>query len=245
MYRRILESEEHRVIIDPISLVCIFGTFMVLGIMFFAYVPDLGTNPIVLEIVIKSVGLMVLLSGGLVGMLFMGIYDPARKGDTDWILDAKEIDMIILWTGISLMMIFMINYVTFQNSTLFQQATAIDPKALMNLYITFTLAAGWTEEIFFRGFLLRAIQKFTLGDEITAIVVSTLAWWGFHWGVYGLDLNSMIVILFSGFFLSLSMIMTRGRLSVTMLPHGLNNLFSALTQGSILMRIVFILRLVR
>ena len=244
--RELLESRQYRVIIDPISLVCIFGSFFVLGMTMFSFLPTIHENPKILDIFLKSAVLFLFLIGGLVAMLFTGIYDPRRKGDTDWLLDAKELDMILLWTGVSLMMIMFINYITFQYSPMFQSAVNPDiaPGSLMTLYLMLSLMSGWTEEVVFRGFALRFIQKVTLGDDIAAIVISTLLWWGFHWGVYGLALTPMLIILMSGFMLSISMIITEGRLSVVMAPHGINNMLAWATSGAILTRVAFLVRLV-
>jgi membrane protease YdiL (CAAX protease family) len=246
--RELIKGSQYRVIIDPFSIVCIFGSFFALGLMVFNYLPDIHENQLVFDLVIKSVILTVFLISGLVGMLFFGVYDPYREGDTDFFLDARELDQIFFWTGVDLFMIFLINWITFQYSPLFQniltQAT-VDPKDLFRLFLSFSLISGWTEEVLFRGFALRTIQKFTFGDEIVAIVLSTLLWWGFHWGVYGLDLGAMMIILLSGFILSVSFIATNGRLSVVMIPHGINNVIATFMRGAFMTgSVIVLLRLI-
>jgi len=230
------QRSEYRTILDPISYICILGALFLFAVQAFVFLPNVD-DPEILALVLRSVVSFVFLLGGLVGMLFFGVHVPVpqvRGGDVDLDISASEWTEIILWMGVDLFMIVLINYMTLQSSSLFAQSFVNYPDSMLNFAI-FSLAIGWTEEVFFRGFALPAIAKL-YGDPMlslfTALVTTTFGWWVFHGGVYGLDPQSMVVILMAGLVLGFSFIATNYRLSVTMAPHGINNVLSVLTRGA-------------
>lgn len=230
------QQSEYRTILDPISYICILGALFLFGVQGFVFLPNVG-DPQILALVLRSSISFMFLLGGLVGMLFFGVHIPlpqVRGGDVDLDITPAEWTEILLWMGIDLFMIVLINFMTLQGSSLFAQSFINYPDSLLHFAI-FSLAIGWTEEVFFRGFALPAVAKL-YGDPMlsafTALVVTTFGWWVFHGGVYGLDPSAMIVILMAGLVLGLSFIATNLRLSVVMAPHGVNNVLSILTQGA-------------
>jgi len=228
-----LEAQEHKTKIDPISTVLIIGTMLLFSVQMFVFLPNYS-EPKVAEIVIRNLIAFVFLLAGLGGMLFFGVHVPTpetRGGDIDLQISTAEWTLILLWTAIDLMFIVVINAVTFQYSSLWKLSFIDYPQSKMQ-WIMFATAIGWTEEVFFRGMMLPAVSR--ASGKVVAVLACTLAWLGFHFGVYGLSMEPLAIIFFSGLALSVSFIATMNRLTTVMLPHGINNFIAVGTQGATL-----------
>jgi membrane protease YdiL (CAAX protease family) len=187
-------------------------------------------HPEIMRLLLTSSFSLILLVCGLVGMMFFRTHNPFDKKQVDRKLDAGETQMILVFTALDLVLISIINYVTFQASPLFQSfANFPDPRMQ---FLIFSILIGWTEEVFFRGFMLTWLARFS--GIFFSVITSTFAWWLFHGGVYGLELEPLIIIMVCGFVLSVSFIASNFRLSVPMTPHGINNFLGFVTRGSVL-----------
>jgi len=234
------DSQSHRTKLDPISNICIIGAFLLFGIEMFVFLPNISSDPQILELVIRSAISFTFLLGGLVGMLFFGVHIPkpeTRGGDIDMSISSAEWTMIVFWMAIDLMLIVVLNIITFQNSSLFQASFIKYPDTLIRWAI-FSTAIGWTEEVVFRGMMIPAMSRSS--GKVVAVLASTLAWVAFHGGVYGLNPEPLILIFFTGLGLAISFIATDYRLSTPMLPHGLNNFIAVGSRGAILTRTIAI-----
>jgi len=228
-----LEAKENKTKIDPISTVLIIGTMLLFSVQMFVFLPDYS-DPKIAEIVIRSVIAFLFLMGGLGGMLFFGVHVPTpetRGGDIDLQISTAEWTLILMWTAIDLMFIVVINALTFRYSSLWKLSFINYPQSKMQ-WIMFATAIGWTEEVFFRGMMLPAVSR--ASGKVIAVLACTLAWLGFHFGVYGLSIEPLTIIFLSGLALSISFVATQNRLTTVMLPHGINNFIAVGTQGATL-----------
>ncbi|MFW6109383.1 MAG: CPBP family intramembrane glutamic endopeptidase [archaeon] len=227
------EAEEQKTIIDPLAIVCIMGALLIFGVQMFSFLPNIEEIGVAQIIGRGLIGFVLLLSG-MTTMLFFGVHVPkpeTKGGNIDMNLSNFEWSLILSWMAIDLMAIVLINAVTFQYSHLWQMSFIDYPQAVFQ-WVMFSTAIGWTEEIVFRGMMIPALTRAT--GKIVAVLTSTLAWVGFHFGVYLLSSDALVIIFFSGIVLAISFIGTRNRLSTTMLPHGLNNFIAVGTQGATL-----------
>lgn len=173
-------------------------------------------------------------------MMTTQTFVPGSTRFVDEHLSTDEMSMTIVLTIVDLLMITIINFITFKYTNL-NAVFAITPNPLLS-QVSFSFFVGITEEAAFRGFLLTYASN--LSWSPLAIVIATLAWWIFHGGVYGLEAAPMIIIVASGFVISGSYVISGNRLSVPMLPHGINNVGSYLVQSIIQPVVSVILRLV-
>jgi len=235
-----IESRNQRTKIDSISTICIIGAFLLFGIEMFVFLPNVSDDPLIMELVLRSVICFVLLISGLVGMLFFGVHIPkpeTKGGDIDLVVSSAEWTLILFWMAVDLMFIVVMNIITFQNSALFQASFIHYPDSLVR-WMIFSTAIGWTEEVIFRGMMIPAMAR--ASGKVIAVLASTLAWVAFHGGVYGLAPAPLILIFFTGIGLAISFMATDYRLSTPMLPHGLNNFIAVGSRGAILTRTIAI-----
>jgi len=214
--------QSHRVLLDPISLMCILTAFFVFGINMTTLIP-LREDPIINDVFLKNIVAFGILIGCLTMMLVTGIYNP--KTDQDYFIDAKELNTIIIWVIIDLFVILMIEIITFTYSPL----SAIAELGIISVS-GFSVLMGWSEEVL-RAVIL--IYGSRIADETSALFVSTFIWTIYHGGVYGLDFKPMLIIFGSGIILGASILANNGRISVSMLPHGINNLLAHVSGKSI------------
>ncbi len=232
------KMQEKRVQIDPISNICILGALLLFGIEMFVFLPNVHDDEQIMELVLRSAVAFTFLVGGIAGMMFSGVHIPrpqTRGGDIDLNLTVTEWTMILFWMAIDLMVIVVISNITYKGSSLFAESFLEYPDSLFR-WVVFSTAIGWTEEVFFRGYMLTAVSRWS--GDVVAVITSTVAWAAFHGGVYGLMAQPLIIIGVTGLILSISMIGTGYRLSTTMLPHGLNNFIAIATQGAIVNRAI-------
>ncbi len=208
-------------------MVMLAFALLAFGMMMVVFLPY-RANDHVYDLMMRGIVSFSLLIAGIVMMLFTGIYDPQNINHYDTFLDNLEITGVVLWIGIDLFTIMLINYITFTQTPLLT-SFEVFPTPFMS-FMWFSAVVGLMEEVLFRGWLQIWATRFA--GVGYAIIVTNLTWWLFHIYVYVLDPSAMIIILGSGFILSLSLIFNRNRLSVTMAPHGLNNLLASLVKNS-------------
>jgi len=186
------------------------------------YLP-LKDDPRYMDLIIKSVIALGLLVGSITMCLVTGVYHPVR--DQDYFLNVKNLNQIIVWMGINVFATLIITIITNMYATTYQALITMSVTSAS----TFTILMAWSEEML-RGFLVIFGKR--IGGDVPAIVISTAVWWMFHAGVYGIDLRPALILIGSGVILAISLLVNDGRVSITMLPHGLNNLIASLaTKG--------------
>jgi len=228
-----LLNNEKKVILDPISNICILGTFMLFAVDMFIFLPNVNDHPEAMELVLRSAISFAFLIGGLIGMLFMGVHIPVpqtKGGNVDLNLSQPEWAMISMLFMVNMMAIVTINILTKQYSTLFS-STFVDYPDSPFRWAIFSTAIGWTEEVVFRGFLQTSISR--ISGSVVGILASTVAWVAFHGGVYNLDPTVYTILFLIGLVLSITFHISNYRLSVTMLPHGLNNFIAVGSSANI------------
>jgi len=231
-YLKWFKENQSKVILDPISNICILGAFMLFVVDMFVFLPD-ASEPEIMKIVLRSAISFAFLLGGLIGMLFSGVHVPrpqTKGGDIDLSLSTTETALITILFMINMMAIVTINIITQQYSKLWTQSFVNYPDSLLR-WMIYSTAIGWTEEVVIRGFFQVWMTK--LSGGIIGVLASTGAWVLFHGGVYNLDPQIYLLLFLIGVILSTTFHIAKYRLSVTMLPHGLNNFVSVSRSGAI------------
>jgi len=225
-----LYAEKKKVILDPVSLICILGAFMFFGLDMFLFLPDIE-NAEALKIVLRSSISFTFLVAGLIGMIFSGVHTPKSEkvgGNIDPRLSPAEMGLISMLFMINMMAIVAINILTRQHSDLGQKSFVNYPQSNFRWAI-FSTAVGWTEEVVFRGFMQTTMSRVSGG--VVGVLASSFAWVLFHGGVYNLDPTIYLTLFLIGLVLSITYEISQYRLSVTMLPHGLNNFLATIQFG--------------
>jgi len=225
---RTLIKARQGVLLDAISIFFIVSSFLFFSIQMFIFLPDIS-NPIALSMVMRCLICFSFLIGGIVLMMTTRTLNPYSPRFVDEHVSSDDMGLITVLTVIDLVMITLINFVTFQYTPL-KAMFEITPNPIFS-QVTFSFFVGITEEVVFRGALLTYASN--ISWSFVGIIISTLAWWAFHGGVYGLQAAPMTIIIGSGFVISASYVMAGNRLSVPMLPHGINNIGSYLAQTMI------------
>jgi len=130
----------------------------------------------------------------------------------DWHLDPKEWTSILMWTGVSMGAIFLVNLVRHLRF----ETTPMDPRL-------FSVLIGISEEVFFRVFLCAWLVLMV--GEMFGIFLNASIFALYHVFVYSQQPSALLIIFGAGLILGYVFVKSR-RASPVMLAHCLVNLIA-------------------